>query len=107
MPDRAQPELHAPPSRSVIRRDLERFFRFEARARPPGVGERLRIVLETPGLHAVLVYRLGAWLRGVRSPLVRVPLRIVHALLARLCAPLYGIELAPSARIGPGLTSRH
>ncbi len=92
----------------AARRDLERAFRFESRDRHPGAREKLRIVLNTPGLHAVLLYRLGAWARrSVRTPLLRLPLALALAVLRKLCSLLYGIEIDPAAEIGPGLYVAH
>jgi serine O-acetyltransferase len=89
-------------------RDLQRAFRFESRAPEPGLAEKVKIVLRTPGLHAVLVYRLGSWARrNVRSPLLRLPLAVVLAVLHRVCSILYGIEIDSAAEIGPGLYVAH
>ena len=93
---------------SAVARDLERAFRFETRSRVPSFAEKLRIVLDTPGLHSVLLYRLGAWVRrSVRSRLLRLPLAVLLAVLRRLCALLYGIEIDGAAEIGPGLYVAH
>ncbi len=93
---------------SAAWRDLERAFRFEARTKDPGLGEKARIALNTPGLHAVLLYRVGAWVRrNVRSPVVRLPLAIVLAVLRKLCSLVYGIEIDAAAEIGPGLYVAH
>lgn len=88
--------------------DIERAFRFESRQQLPGLREKIRIVLNTPGLHAVLLYRLGAWVRRtVRFPLVRFPLALVLAMLRKLCSILYGIEIDGAAEIGPGFYVAH
>ncbi|HET9599334.1 MAG TPA: hypothetical protein VFP65_27420 [Anaeromyxobacteraceae bacterium] len=93
---------------SAAWRDVERAFWFESRRRVPGLREKLRIVLDTPGLHAVLLYRLGAWVRhSVRFPLVRLPLALVLAVLRKVCSILYGIEIDGAAEIGPGLYIAH
>jgi len=96
------------PAPSAAWRDLERAFRFESRERDPRLREKARIVLGTPGVHAVLLYRLGAWARRtVRSPLLRLPLAVALAVLRKLCSLLYGIEIDAAADIGPGLYVAH
>jgi serine O-acetyltransferase len=104
-------EEHTPPAAlasTPARRDLDRAFRFESRRGTPGLAEKLKIVLGTPGLHAVLVYRLGAWVRrAVPGPALAFPLRVVLAILRRACALLYGIEIDGDAEIGPGLYVAH
>jgi serine O-acetyltransferase len=61
----------------------------------------------SPGLQAVLVYRLGHWLRH-RAPLAaRLVLEPAYYVLNALVHVLWGIELPREARIGPGLYIGH
>ena len=60
----------------------------------------------SPGVHTVVVYRLGQWL-GRQSALVRIfvePIFLLLQLSVRIC---WGIELPRAARIGPGLYIGH
>lgn len=107
MPEHVKPSDLAPAS-APVRRDLERAFRFESRNGAPGRREKLKIVLGTPGLHAVLVYRLGAWARrSPRTPLLAIPLKVLLVSLRRVCSLAYGIEIDASAEIGAGLYVAH
>lgn len=52
-----------------------------------------------PGLHAVLVYRLGRWQMGLPRPL-RIPVAMVYGALYFVTRNLYGIELPRQAQVG-------
>jgi serine acetyltransferase len=82
-----------------VRRDLRRYFALESKDGHPGLLGKLVILLDTPGLHAGVVYRLGAWSCRRRLRIVRIPLKVVHAILRKLTIILYGIEIDPTARI--------
>ena len=72
-------------------------------------GGRLRRALttaRTPGVQAVVVYRLGQWLLERPVP-VRVLLEPDYVLFNALVQMLWGIELPRQARIGPGLRIGH
>jgi serine O-acetyltransferase len=90
-----------------LRRDVDRYLRIESRDGAPGLAERIFVLLDTPGLHAVAVYRLGAWARTVRWPAVRLPLKLGHAVLRKACSILYGIEIDAAAEIGGGFYVGH
>ena len=65
------------------------------------------IVLDTPGIHGMIVFRFGHWVRGVRFRLVRWPLIVLHQLLNKLCIIFWGISIHPAARIAGGLYIGH
>jgi serine O-acetyltransferase len=88
------------------RRDLDRYFRLDADGARPAALERLRIVVDTPGLHAVLVYRFGLWAAAMPAP-VRMPLKLAYYLLHKLCVIGWGIHIDARARIGGGLYIGH
>jgi serine O-acetyltransferase len=90
-----------------VRRDLRRYFELESKDGHPGLLRKLIILLDTPGLHAGLVFRLGAWVYRRRLRLVRIPFKILHAILRKLVLVRYGIEIDPTARIGGGLYIAH
>src|SRR5262245_8709058 len=56
-----------------------------------------------PGAVAVLTYRLGAWTRRVRIPILRQALLLAVMVLRRLVYIGTGVEISPRAEIGPGL----
>ena len=71
----------------------------------------MALVMRRAGLQVLGVYRFGQWLRRSRHPLLRaglMPLRwIVYAPLRQVLGRAYGISLADSAEIGPGLYIGH
>lgn len=92
----------------LIRRDIDRYFCLEGKGGRPGLLEKLRILIDSPGLHGVLIYRYGSWLnRRIRFRPLRLPLKLVYVLLDRLCAILWGIHIDEGAEIGPGLYVGH
>lgn len=62
--------------------------------------------LRTPGLHALLVFRLGSFAGTLPLP-ARIPLLVLHGILNFLICAVWGIELPRQARIGPGLYIGH
>lgn len=92
----------------LIRRDVGRCFRLEGKDGRPGVAEKLRILIDSPGLHGVLIYRYGSWLnRKIRFRPLRLPFKLVYVLLDRLCVIMWGIHIDEGAEIGPGLYIGH
>jgi serine O-acetyltransferase len=93
---------------ALARRDMERYFRHDSRTGAPGFLEKLGILLGSPGLQSVLVYRLGSWIqRTVRLALLRYPLKALYAVLHKLCIILWGIHIDVRAQIGGGLYIGH
>jgi len=72
-------------------------------------GSQARKILEcfrTPGVHAVVVYRMGQWLQK-KSLLLRLllkPFASIYRLHIRRC---WGIDIGPKAQIGPGFQIIH
>jgi serine O-acetyltransferase len=56
-----------------------------------------------PGVVAVLTYRLAAWVRRVRVPILRQVLLVMAVILRRVVYIGTGVEISPRAEIGPGL----
>ncbi len=71
----------------------------------------LRLIVEHQSLQALLVYRLGRWVRGaVSAPCRWLPallLAPLYVLLAALVRAAYDIRLETTADIGPGLYIGH
>jgi serine O-acetyltransferase len=74
---------------ATIREDLD-----AALSRDPAATSRLDVALNSPGLHAIWVYRLTH--RMWRAPSGRLPARVV----ATLARAFTGVEIHPGARIG-------
>lgn len=90
---------------SVIRRDIDRYFHM-------GCGtsrlQKIRIILDTPGVQGTLIYRFGSWvIHHVRFPLFRAPLKVVYFFLDKLSIIFWGIHIDPQAEIGGGLYIGH
>jgi serine O-acetyltransferase len=62
--------------------------------------------LRTPGVHAVVAYRMGQWLRKKAFPvrLLLKPFVSIYRLHIRRC---WGIDIGPEAQIGPGFQIIH
>lgn len=52
-----------------------------------------------PGLHALLIYRIGTWSRTLRRPM-RWVASLIYRLGFQFCRNVYGIELRQSVTIG-------
>ena len=59
------------------------------------------------GLWVMMVYRVGRWRYGLRSPLARVPMSFVYKLLRTAMHVLTGIDLPCEARVGRRLRIEH
>jgi serine O-acetyltransferase len=88
--------------RKLLAQDLARF-------RDVGPGGHLAFVaqcLRTPGVHAVLVYRLGQWALGL--PMwARIAVDPAYWVLSLLVHIVWGIEISRRAQIGGGLYIGH
>ena len=62
--------------------------------------------LRTPGVHAVLVYRLGRWALGLPR-WARLLADPAYWVLSLLVHAVWGIEISRHAKIGPGLYIGH
>jgi serine O-acetyltransferase len=60
----------------------------------------------SPGMHAMLVYRFGRWLRP-QVALVRIALEPFHAIAHLLVKCVWGIDIPRACSIGPGLYIGH
>ncbi len=56
-----------------------------------------------PGAIAVMTYRLSAWTRRLRVPILGPVLRVAVLILRRIVEVVTGVEISPRAEIGPGL----
>jgi serine O-acetyltransferase len=90
-----------------VRSDVRRYFELESRDGAPGLLEKIRIVLDTPGLQAGLVYRFGSLAYRLRLLPLRVVAKVLYVVLRKLCIIAYGIEIDATAEIGGGLYIGH
>lgn len=91
-----------------VRRDCQRYLALDSKTGHPGWWERISILADSPGLHATLVYRFGAWVnRTFRYKAIRAPFKVVYGLLDRLGFVLWGIHIDAHADIGGGLYIAH
>jgi serine O-acetyltransferase len=93
---------------ATARRDIRRYMQLDSRDGNPGLYEKLRIFLESPGLQAVLVYRFGFWVqRAVHFAPLKYPLKLIYYILQKLCIICWGIHIDAGAQIGGGLYIGH
>jgi serine O-acetyltransferase len=83
-----------------VREDLRRALSGNQHA--TGLGPLLLEMLN-PGTQAVLVFRLGKWIDGIRVPGVRQVLKVGFMLLQYVVSWRVGIFIPVKAEIGPGL----
>jgi len=89
-----------------FRRDFARCLALDSDG--PSLGNRVRILLNTPQLHALAVYRFGHWVNTrVDARPVRVPLFAVYHVLDRAVQVLWGMHIDSGADIGGGLYIGH
>ena len=60
-----------------------------------------------PGFRAIATYRLGAWARQLKNPILRASLSLIHRSAFRFVRNIYGIELYYTAKIGRRLHIAH
>lgn len=85
-----------------VRADLRRTYGYLGGSR----ARRIVACFATPGVQAVLVYRLGRWLRS-RHLAVRVLMTPAYHALNLAVRCLWGIDIPRGCRIGPGLYIGH
>lgn len=85
--------------------------RFLQRRKAKGIAQVIYVILHSPGLQALVVYRYGTWLRrldrypfGAAVGLAQWP---IYLLLAWLVRKAYDIDLDLSSDIAPGLFIGH
>lgn len=91
-----------------IRADVLRFHRLNTPLRPQ---DFLSALWRNYGLQALIIYRLGRWLKATQNGLIKtilvLPLYPVYWILAFGVRKAYGIQLAQTANIAPGLYIGH
>jgi serine O-acetyltransferase len=83
-----------------VREDMRRAL--SGNQHDTGAAAVLRELLN-PGTQAVLVYRLGRWIHGLRIPVVRPILKVFFMILQYFVSWRVGIFIPVTADIGPGL----
>src|SRR5512137_529760 len=86
----------------MVKKDLQRAYSLVS-------GSRARRVLEcvrSPGVRAVVVHRMGQWLRTRPLP-VRLLLQPFVSIQRYFLRSRWGIDIGPDANIGPGFHINH
>lgn len=97
------PELSSAESLGgLLRRDIGRTFELTSGR----VGKRLLDCFRSPGVHAMVAYRLGNHLRHA-GPLKKILVYPLHLWLSRRAQTRWGIEISKSATIGAGFYIGH
>lgn len=88
--------------RQVIAEDIRRTYEHVG----GGTLKRMIWCFRTPGLHAIVTYRVGHWL--LRQPLlVRLFLKPLYVYQWHRMRAKWGIEISPYAKIGKGMLVYH
>ena len=94
-----------------IKADLHRYFKNQSRTVNPSIKKKIRIILETYGVHAILVYRFGYWIESEiiekNIYLIKHVLLWAYYILNFLVIKMYDIRISRKAKIGKGLYITH
>lgn len=93
-----------------IKQDMARYYKIELGDINPGWMKIIRLLMVTPGLQAVIVYRFGRWVNEqARRPLTFFVsiLSPVYKLLSYLIIKLYDINISLNSKIGKGFYIGH
>jgi serine O-acetyltransferase len=91
-----------PGTRSPLSEDLLRTYELTSGS----VIRRIIRCYRSPGLHAIVIYRFGQWLKK-KNLLLRVLLEPLYLVLFHRIRTKWGIEISRSAEIGPGFYIGH
>jgi len=86
----------------MLKQDLYRAYSFEKGSKAKRMFECLR----SPGVQAVVAYRMAQWLR-TKPLLVRLLLRPFVSIQRHHARGKWGIDIGPEAQIGPGFCIFH
>jgi serine O-acetyltransferase len=89
-------------TRALLKRDLGRMYQTTTGSTPSRVIEMYR----TPGVHAIIIYRIRRWLKG-KNILLRVILTPPLLYLEHRMRSKWGIEIHSGARIEGGFIILH
>lgn len=88
-----------------LRADLERYYRYQTD--PGSRWQRLKTILATEAVWALVLFRLGQYLREEAPSTLWILLRLPYQVVVRAVRLIVGIHLYPQTRIGPGLYIGH
>ncbi len=93
----------------LLKSDLKRYYLIEGSSKNPSLLSKIKIILFSYGLHAIIVYRLGQQIRKYRSKntLLYYITWPIYIILNKCVQILYGIHISPKASIGGGLYIGH
>ena len=92
-----------------IKADLHRYFINQRKS--PSMIKKIRLILETYGLHAIFVYRFGQWLEtkfaSTKLYLIKDLMLSIYNILNFFVIKMYDIRISRKAKIGKGLYITH
>lgn len=92
-------------ARKRLRADLWRYYAYLEK--PSSRLQRLKIILLTEGVWAIILFRFGQYLYQEAGFFARLLFKIPYELGAKIMGMAVGIQLVPPSRIGPGLYIGH
>lgn len=89
--------------------DLKRYYKVECGKADPPIKSKIRIIVFSYGLHALVVYRIGQYIRGsiFKISLMSILLWLIFNVLNILVTRAYGIFISPEAVLGEGIYIGH
>jgi len=83
-----------------LKADIKRYIK------GPNDKRNIYVIFEQ-GLWAVIIYRFGRWVRGIRIPIISLLLKMIAFLLFKMAEIITGVSLPASAEIGKGFYAGH
>ena len=96
---------------NAIASDMDRYLNMTGRKYCLSFMKKIHILLFAYGLHAIMVYRFGSYLKSIHFKLFLLPVKallfVVYYSLSFAVKKLYGIYISENAIIGKGLYIGH
>ena len=94
-----------------IKADLQRYYKNNSRSLNPSVKEKIKIIGENYGVHAIFVYRFGYFIESIindkKLNLIKQLLLGAYYMLNFFVIKMYDIRINRKAKIGKGLYITH
>jgi len=93
----------------ALKKDFHRYYRIELGDNSPTFIKKIRLLLNMPGLQAILIYRFChlVKVKKINNPFVSLLLQPLCWPLNFLTSHLYGIEISPYSTVGAGFYIGH
>jgi serine O-acetyltransferase len=94
---------------NLLKSDLNRYYQIDGRSINPSLQSKVQLMLFSYGLHAIMVYRLGQYLKKYisKNVLLNYVAWPLYLVLNKFMHILYGIYISPEASIEGGLYIGH